>query len=61
MAWNINGGVNAQMEDPNLQDILLEVDVVILLEAKIKERQTFLPPKRLKRTLMATHSTTSKC
>ena len=53
MAWNINGGVFTKLEDTGLQHILLEFDVIILLEAKIKGRQDVQIPRRLRRFFTA--------
>ena len=53
MAWNINGGVFTKLEDAGLQNIFLEFDVIILLEAKIKGRQDVQIPRRLRRFFTA--------
>ena len=53
MAWNINGGVFTKLEDAGLQNIFLEFDVIILLEAKIKGRQTVQIQLRLRRSFTA--------
>ena len=53
LAWNINGGVPTKLNDAGLQKTFLEFDVIILLEAKIREKQTVQLPESLRRYFTA--------